>query len=121
MECSPAPSFPANQRIQSDIGLSRRPDVPDLKTAGLETILHQPAFLRADHGLYSVRDDEAGGRRPDVARMAKGEVAALMDMAARNQPHVVRAEHLYEPGAHRLRNVADRGAGFLGIIRGHQK
>ena len=59
--------------------------------------------------------------RPDVARMAKGEVAALMDVAARNQPYVKRTEHLHKLGAYWLRYIANRGAGFLGIVRGHQK
>jgi hypothetical protein len=32
----------------------------DFKTVGLETILHQPDFLGADHVLHPVRNDEAG-------------------------------------------------------------
>ena len=48
-EVSPAPSFPANQQIQSDIGLSWGPNVSDLKTVGLETIHYQSDFLHADH------------------------------------------------------------------------
>ena len=31
-----------------------------------------------------------------MAGVAVSEVAALMDMAARNQPHVMRAEHLHK-------------------------
>ena len=58
------------QRIQIDIGLARRPDVADLKTVGLEAILHQPDFLDADHFLHPVGNDEAGGRRPDMAGVA---------------------------------------------------
>ncbi len=71
----------ADQLIQADIGLARRSDVADFKTVGLKTILHQPDFLDADHLLHPVRNDEACGWRPDMAGVAKGVIAPLVDVA----------------------------------------
>ena len=62
----------------------------DFKTVGLEAVFHQPGFLDADHRLHALREDEAGGRRPDVAGAAIGEVAALVHVAAGDEAHVVR-------------------------------
>ena len=61
----------AEQLIQPDIGLARRADVTNLKTIGRKTILNQPDFLNADHFLHPVRNDEASGRRPDMAGVAE--------------------------------------------------
>ena len=52
----------------------------------MEAIFHQPGLLDRDHILPGVGNDEAGRGRPDMAGMAAGEIAALVDMAARDQP-----------------------------------
>ena len=62
--------------------------MPDFEAVGPETILHQPDLLDADHFLHPVGNDEAGGRRPDMAGVTKGEVAALMDVAGGDQPQI---------------------------------
>ena len=51
------------------------------EAVGLETILHEPDFLDADHFLSCIRNDEAGGGRPDVPDMAKSKIPALVHMA----------------------------------------
>src|SRR6476659_5765044 len=99
----------ADQRIQIDIGLARRPDVKNLKTVGLEPILDQPDLLDADHFLPRIRNDEAGGRRPDVADVGIVKIPALVNMAAGDQPQIDGAKHLDQVAACRHRNVADRG------------
>ena len=63
--------FRIEQFVQPDIDLAGRSDMADFKTVGLETILQQPDFLGADDFLHPVRNDEAGGRRPDMAGWPK--------------------------------------------------
>src|SRR5215216_3705173 len=76
------------QFIEADIDLTRRTNVTDFETVGLEAIFHQPSLLGTDHLLHLVRDDKSGGRCPDVAGVLKSEIAALVHMAARDQPQI---------------------------------
>src|SRR3954452_351054 len=50
----------ANQRIQIDVGLSRGPDVTDLKAVRAEAIFHEAGLLRPHHRLESLRHGESG-------------------------------------------------------------
>jgi hypothetical protein len=47
---------------------------------------------------------------------AEGEIAALVHVAAGDQPQIDLAQHLDQPRAHRLRDVADRGRRQFGIV-----
>ena len=85
------------QCIEVDIDLARRADMPDLEGVGSKSIFHEARFLDADHFLPGVGDNETGRGRPDVAGVAKGEIAALVDVAARDQTAIDRREHLDEP------------------------
>src|SRR5438045_7598398 len=66
--------------VQVDVDLARCLDVADLKAIDLEAVFHQSDFLDADPLLPRIRNDEAGGGRPDVANAAKREIPPLMDM-----------------------------------------
>src|SRR6185312_10581749 len=85
------------QRVQIDIDLAGRPDVTDLETVGLEAIFHQADLLDTDHFLPGIWNDEAGRRRPDLTGVGKGEIAALVDVAAGDQPQVDGAQHFDQP------------------------
>src|SRR6266403_2993017 len=111
----------ADQRIQIDIDLPRRPDVTNLKTVGPESILDQPDLLDADHFLPCIRNDEAGGRRPDVPDVGIGKIPALVNVAAGDQPQIDGAKHLDQAAACRHRNVAYRGRREFGIVGRIQK
>ena len=63
----------------------------DFKAVGLKTVFDQPDLLGADDFLLRIRNDEAGGRRPDVADVAIGKIAALVNVAAGDQPQIGRA------------------------------
>ena len=60
----------------------------DLETVGLEAVFDQADLLGADPLLQRVRNDEAGRGRPDVADVPIGEIAALMHVAAGDQPQI---------------------------------
>jgi hypothetical protein len=106
----------AKQRIHIDIDLARRLEVTNLKAVGLKAVFHEADLLGADHFLPRIGNDEAGGRRPDVADVAIGKIPALMDMAAGDQPQVDGAQHLNQAAAHRHRNITDRRCIKLGIV-----
>ena len=94
----------------------RRADVTHLEAIRLEAVFDKPDLLDADHFLPFVRNDEAGGRRPDMPHMAKGKIPALVNMAGGDQAQIDDAKHLDQAAACRHRNVADRGCRSLGII-----
>ena len=64
------------------LGLARRPTWRTSKLSGRKRYSTSPTSLMPIRAA-SRRNDEAGGRRPDVAGVAEGEVAALMHVAAR--------------------------------------
>jgi hypothetical protein len=86
-----------------------------LKGVGLEAIFHQPDFLDADHFLLGIRNDEAGGRRPDVADVGISKIPALVNVAAGDQPKIDRAEHLDQAAPCRHRDIAYRRCREFGI------
>src|SRR3981081_4507340 len=83
--------------IHIDIGLARRSDVTNLKAVGLEAVFHQSDLFDADHFLLRIRNDEAGGRRPDVSDVAKGKIPALVNVATGDQPQIDRTKYLHQP------------------------
>jgi len=95
--------------------------VKNLKAVGLEPILDQPDLLDADQFLPCIRNDEAGGRRPDVPDVGIGKIPALVNMAAGDQPQIDGAKHLDQAAASRHRNVAYRCRRQLGIVGQVQK
>ena len=53
----------------------------NFKTVRLETVFHKPDLFYSNHFLPFIgTKDEAGGGRPDVARIAQSEVPALVDV-----------------------------------------
>jgi hypothetical protein len=107
----------ADQRIQIDIDLARRPHMAHFKRVGLEAIFHQPDFLDADQLLPGVGNDEAGGWRPHMPDMGKGEIPALVNVSAGDQAKIDGAEHFDHAAARRHRNIADRRRRKFGIAR----
>ncbi len=116
MECASNLSEPGRAAIQIDIGLAGRPDVTDFEAVGLEAVFHQPDLLDPDQFLLGIGNDEAGRRRPDVPDVSKGEIAALVDVAAGDQPQIDGPQHLDQPAPCRHRNVAYRGCREFGIV-----
>ena len=49
----------AEQLIEVDIVLARRPDVADFKTVRPKAIFDQPGLLDADHLLFRVREERS--------------------------------------------------------------
>ena len=62
-------------------------------------------------------DHEAGRWRPDLPDAARGEIAALVNVAACDQPQVDASQQSDQPAPRRLRRVADAGRGQLGLFR----
>src|ERR1700730_188874 len=105
------------QRIQIDIDQARRPDVTDFEGVGLEPVFYQPDFLDADQVLPRIRNDEAGGRRPDVRGVGISEIPALVHVAAGDEPQIDGVEHPDQALSRRHRNVAYRCCREFGIVR----
>src|SRR5262249_21686681 len=104
------------QLLDVDIDLACRADVANLEAVGAEAVFDEAGLLDRAPVLALVVDLEAGRRRPDVTRMAEREVAPLMHITAGDQPQIDTREHLDQPRTRRLRHVADRGLGCLGIV-----
>ena len=93
----------------------------DFKAVGLKAVFDQPDLLDADHFLPRIRNDEAGGMRPDLPDVGISKIPALVNVAAGDQPQIDRAKHLDQATACRHRNVAYRCRRELGIIGRVQK
>ena len=120
MACAKRPANVSNSESRSTSAWPGARTWRTSKLSGGKRYSTSPTSLMRDPVLPRIGNDEAGRRRPDMTGVAIGEIAALVHVAAGDQPQIDRAEHLDQPLPRRLRHVADRGrpsSGSSGELR----